>query len=248
MPYLQEASGSSGTAQGCCPSFVTSLTSCNAVLRLTTHVRAHVLQVIAAIISAAVPVDGGRGWTSFGLLLFELNLIVWAGGTPCSISAILPPQKVHMCILTKCRTVPSISSLLNAKMCCASAGYYSDRNAGNAIKELEVRCALPQFSCPAANSQSAICAAHASVHACWTHARCTPSGGAGLALHSWNSMTPMTPESAGSLLLIYANAACAGAVGADRSGQARWQVGGAAGEGAGAGGHCGAQGRRRDPR
>ena len=103
------------------------------------------LQVIAAIISAAVPVDGGRGWTSFGLLLFELNLIVWAGGTPCSISAILPPQKVHMCILTKCRTVPSISSLLNAKMCCASAGYYSDRNAGNAIKELEVRCALPHF-------------------------------------------------------------------------------------------------------
>ena len=52
-------------------------------------------QITAAIVSAAVPVDGGRGWTSFGLLLFELNLIVWVG-------------------------------------------YYSDRNAGNAIKELEV--------------------------------------------------------------------------------------------------------------
>ena len=54
-------------------------------------------QITAAIVSAAVPVDGGRGWTSFGLLLFELNLIVWVG-------------------------------------------YYSDRNAGNAIKELEVCC------------------------------------------------------------------------------------------------------------
>jgi hypothetical protein len=41
--------------------------------------RSCALQVIAAVISAAVPVDGGRGWTSFGLLLFELNLIVWAG-------------------------------------------------------------------------------------------------------------------------------------------------------------------------
>ncbi len=39
--------------------------------------------------------DGGRGWTSFVLLIFELNLIVWAG-------------------------------------------YIGDRNAGNAIKELEV--------------------------------------------------------------------------------------------------------------
>mmetsp|Transcript_8326 Transcript_8326/g.24910 ORF Transcript_8326/g.24910 Transcript_8326/m.24910 type:complete len:686 (+) Transcript_8326:251-2308(+) len=48
----------------------------------------------AAIVSAAVTSDGGRGWTSFGLLLFELNLIVWAG-------------------------------------------YIGDRNAGNAIKELE---------------------------------------------------------------------------------------------------------------
>jgi hypothetical protein len=50
-----------------------------------------VLQVIAAIISAAVPVDGGRGWTSFGLLLFELNLIVWAGrGSQLLSSAALP--------------------------------------------------------------------------------------------------------------------------------------------------------------
>lgn len=46
--------------------------------------------------SAAVHVDGGRGWASFGLLIFELNLIVWVG-------------------------------------------YCSDRNAGSAIKELEVR-------------------------------------------------------------------------------------------------------------
>jgi H+-transporting ATPase len=52
------------------------------------------LIIAAAIVSAAVPVDGGRGWASFGLLVFELNLIVWVG-------------------------------------------YYSDRNAGNAIKELE---------------------------------------------------------------------------------------------------------------
>lgn len=50
----------------------------------------------AAIISAAVPNDGSRGWTSFTLLIIELNLIVWVG-------------------------------------------YFTDRNAGNAIKELEVR-------------------------------------------------------------------------------------------------------------
>lgn len=51
----------------------------------------------AAIISAAVPNDGSRGWTSFTLLIIELNLIVWVG-------------------------------------------YFTDRNAGNAIKELEVCC------------------------------------------------------------------------------------------------------------
>lgn len=50
----------------------------------------------AAIVSAAVPNDGSRGWTSFVLLIIELNLIVWVG-------------------------------------------YFTDRNAGNAIKELEVR-------------------------------------------------------------------------------------------------------------
>lgn len=49
----------------------------------------------AAIVSAAVPAEGGgRAWTSFGLLLFELNLIVWTG-------------------------------------------YIGERNAGDAIKELE---------------------------------------------------------------------------------------------------------------
>ena len=53
------------------------------------------LQLTAAIVSASVVADGGRGWTSFVLLIFELNLIVWAG-------------------------------------------YIGDRNAGNAIKELEV--------------------------------------------------------------------------------------------------------------
>ncbi len=52
-------------------------------------------QMITAIISVAIPVDGTRGWVSFGLLVVELNLIVWVG-------------------------------------------YYSDRNAGNAVKELEV--------------------------------------------------------------------------------------------------------------
>jgi H+-transporting ATPase len=50
----------------------------------------------SAIISAAVEVESGRGWTSFALLLLELNLIVWVG-------------------------------------------YYSERNAGDAVKELEVR-------------------------------------------------------------------------------------------------------------
>ncbi|GAQ86611.1 hypothetical protein KFL_003000045 [Klebsormidium nitens] len=49
---------------------------------------------VAAIISATVEVEGGRGWTSFVLLILELNLIVWVG-------------------------------------------YYSERNAGNAVKELE---------------------------------------------------------------------------------------------------------------
>jgi len=48
----------------------------------------------SAIISAAVEVESGRGWTSFALLLLELNLIVWVG-------------------------------------------YYSERNAGDAVKELE---------------------------------------------------------------------------------------------------------------
>ena len=53
------------------------------------------MQIVAAIISAAVPNDGGRGWTSFVLLIIELNLI---------------------CIV----------------------GWSSERNAGNAVKELEV--------------------------------------------------------------------------------------------------------------
>lgn len=54
-----------------------------------------VLQFVAALISAAVPNDGSRGWTSFVLLIVELNIIVWVG-------------------------------------------YYSDRHAGNAVKELKV--------------------------------------------------------------------------------------------------------------
>lgn len=57
----------------------------------------------AAIISAAVPNDGSRGWTSFTLLIIELNLIVWVG-------------------------------------------YFTDRNAGNAIKELEALSA-PRCIC-----------------------------------------------------------------------------------------------------
>lgn len=55
-----------------------------------------IIILAAAIISATVEVEGGRGWTSFVLLLLELNLIVWVG-------------------------------------------YYSERNAGDAVKELEVR-------------------------------------------------------------------------------------------------------------
>ncbi|BDA48222.1 Plasma membrane ATPase 1 [Coccomyxa sp. Obi] len=50
--------------------------------------------VAAAVISASVQNDGDRGWTSFTLLLIELNIIVWVG-------------------------------------------YLSDRNAGNAVKELQ---------------------------------------------------------------------------------------------------------------
>ncbi len=72
-------------------------------------------QIAAAVVSAAVPVDGGRGWTSFGLLLFELNLIVWAG-------------------------------------------YYSDRNAGNAIKELEV-CSILMYLDAAAGNLRWMCGA-----------------------------------------------------------------------------------------
>lgn len=53
------------------------------------------MQFIGAIISIAVKNDGDRGYTSFVLLILELNLVVWVG-------------------------------------------YYSDRNAGNAVKELEV--------------------------------------------------------------------------------------------------------------
>ena len=56
------------------------------------------MQFAAAIIGVAVENDGDRGYTSFVLLILELNLVVWVG-------------------------------------------YYSDRNAGNAVKELEVmRC------------------------------------------------------------------------------------------------------------
>lgn len=50
--------------------------------------------LIAAIVSVAVENEGSRGWTSFTLLILELNLIVWVG-------------------------------------------YYTDRNAGDAIKDLE---------------------------------------------------------------------------------------------------------------
>ena len=56
-------------------------------------------QIVAALISAAVPNDGGRGWTSFVLLIVELNLI---------------------CLV----------------------GWSSERNAGNAVKELEVKALM----------------------------------------------------------------------------------------------------------
>ena len=52
-------------------------------------------QIAAAIVSIAVKNEGARGYTSFVLLILELNLIVWVG-------------------------------------------YYSDCNAGNAVKELKV--------------------------------------------------------------------------------------------------------------
>lgn len=53
-------------------------------------------QLISAIISAAVPVEGDQGWTSFVMLILELQFVVWMG-------------------------------------------YYSDRNAGDAVAELAVR-------------------------------------------------------------------------------------------------------------
>ncbi|KAI3423925.1 hypothetical protein D9Q98_009759 [Chlorella vulgaris] len=56
--------------------------------------------IAAAVVSASVKSDGKRGWTSFTLLVIELNLVVWVG-------------------------------------------YLTDRNAGNAIKELE-ELAAPQ--------------------------------------------------------------------------------------------------------
>lgn len=49
--------------------------------------------------SAAVPVDGGRGWTSFALLIFELNLIVWAGTGPAHVCC-----GQHGVTLTGCMT------------------------------------------------------------------------------------------------------------------------------------------------
>jgi len=52
-------------------------------------------QLISAIISAAVPVNGDQGWTSFVMLILELQFVVWMG-------------------------------------------YYSDRNAGDAVAELAV--------------------------------------------------------------------------------------------------------------
>ena len=53
------------------------------------------MQIAAAIVSLAVENDDSRGYTSFVLLIIELNLVVWVG-------------------------------------------YLSDRNAGNAIKEIQV--------------------------------------------------------------------------------------------------------------
>lgn len=58
----------------------------------TSHVT---VQIVAAIVSAAVPNGGGRGWTIFVLLIVELNLV---------------------CIV----------------------GWSSERNVGNAVKELGV--------------------------------------------------------------------------------------------------------------
>ena len=37
------------------------------------------MQFAAAIVSVAVPNYGDRGYASFGLLIFELNLVVWVG-------------------------------------------------------------------------------------------------------------------------------------------------------------------------
>lgn len=35
--------------------------------------------LVGAIVSIAVPDEGDRGYLSFGLLIFELNLVVWVG-------------------------------------------------------------------------------------------------------------------------------------------------------------------------
>ena len=48
------------------------------------------VQLVAAVVSAAVKNDGDRGWTSFVLLIVELNIIVWVSLTDC------PPSKIGM--------------------------------------------------------------------------------------------------------------------------------------------------------
>jgi hypothetical protein len=48
------------------------------IARAHAHI-SHPSQIAAAVVSASVQNDGDRGWTSFVLLLIELNLIVWVG-------------------------------------------------------------------------------------------------------------------------------------------------------------------------
>ena len=50
------------------------------------------VQLVAAIISASVKNDGDRGWTSFVLLVVELNIIVWVSLTDCPPSQTGIPQ------------------------------------------------------------------------------------------------------------------------------------------------------------
>ena len=120
-------------------------------------------QLLAAIIAASVENEGSRGWTSFTLLIIELNLIVWVSGRaggrakgalllplpqPLSLPPpLLPLLPLHPAMHPACGRSPHLPNSRPPDgqpvklVLPAQVGYYTDRNAGNAVRELEALAA-----------------------------------------------------------------------------------------------------------